>query len=163
MEGLTTNPNYFELDKLVIEKINLLKLSSEKKNINIKVEIEEDFNVYLDRNHLGVVIQNVINNAIKFTRKNGLISISAHLNDKYATIKITDNGIGIHEELLAKLNTMQQIQSSKGTEGEKGTGLGLMLCRELIEKNNGTLEIVSIKNEGTTIIVQVPLLQNNDN
>ena len=78
-------------------------------------------------------------------------------------VEVSDNGIGIHEELLAKLNTMQQIQSSKGTEGEKGTGLGLMLCRELIEKNNGILEIVSIKNEGTTIIVQVPLLQNIDN
>jgi signal transduction histidine kinase len=162
MEGLTTNPNYFELDKLVLEKINLLKLSSEKKNINIKVEIEKDFNVYLDRNHLGVVFQNVINNAIKFTRKNGLITISAHLDDKYATIKITDNGIGIDKELLEKLNSMQQIQSSKGTEGEKGTGLGLLLCRELIEKNNGTLKIESIKNEGTSIILNVPLNQNND-
>lgn len=163
MEGLTTNPSYFDLYTLVSEKINLLNLSAQKKEIKINVEIDKNLKVFFDRNHLGIVTLNIINNAIKFTPKNGLISISTSINNQYTNIKISDNGIGIHKELLAKLNTMQQIQSSKGTEGEKGTGLGLMLCRELIEKNNGTLEIVSIKNEGTTIIVQVPLLQNNDN
>jgi signal transduction histidine kinase len=90
-----------------------------------------------------------------------LIKIEVLQKADMAVIKITDNGVGIKEELIKKINSDQLIKSTKGTAGEKGTGLGLFLCKEMIVKNNGSMTIESVHKEGTSIILKLPLYKNN--
>jgi signal transduction histidine kinase len=161
MEGLTINQNYHPLRELILEKINLLNIAAIKKNIIISFDNKEDLIAFIDKNHVGIIIQNVLNNAIKFTGENGLIKIEVLQKADMAVIKITDNGVGIKEELIKKINSDQLIKSTKGTAGEKGTGLGLFLCKEMIVKNNGSMTIESVHKEGTSIILKLPLYKNN--
>jgi signal transduction histidine kinase len=161
MEGLTINQIHYPLKELIEEKINLLNIAAIKKKIFISFDDKEDLIAFTDKNHIGIIIQNVLSNAIKFTRENGLIKIELLQKANMAIIKITDNGIGMKEELIKKINSDQLVKSSKGTAGEKGTGLGLFLCKEMIAKNNGSMIIESVQNEGTTIILKLPLYKNN--
>jgi signal transduction histidine kinase len=161
MEGLTVNPKSINLSELISEKTNLLKITADKKKILLNNQIDENVNVFIDRNHLGIIIQNLINNAIKFTKENGLIKIEVTYNAQKAFISVIDTGIGMKPELIERINNDLLVSSTKGTAGEKGTGLGLLLCKELIEKNNGAISFKSVSNQGTTITLTVPIFQNN--
>ncbi len=104
----------------------------------------------------GTVLRNLIGNAIKFTNRGGKIDLSTEKTGGFLEIYIRDNGVGIKEDVLAKLFQEETSQSTKGTDGEKGTGLGLLICRDFVEKQGGEIQIKSNQGKGTEITIILP-------
>lgn len=102
------------------------------------------------------ILPNLISNAIKFTNKNGRIDISAVHTDSKIIIKVSDNGVGMKQETINKLFNFSPVNSSKGTANESGTGLGLMLCKEFIDKHRGKIWVESTLGKGTTVRFSIP-------
>ena len=153
------------------EKINLYFLANEigealndailKKSLSFKNNIPPGFYVYADKAMLSTIIRNLLSNAVKFTNRGGHISINAQPkttedNHKYAEISVADSGIGIHKKMLTKLFDVGETISTRGTENEKGTGLGLVLCKEFVEKHNGKIWVKSKEGTGSTFYFTIP-------
>lgn len=146
----------FKVKPLVRDVIRFLESSSEEKNLKILNQIEEDAQVYADRNQIDVIIRNIINNAIKFTPANGTVKvISQDFEQKYR-ISVIDNGIGMDTDTCEKILDPNETYTTYGTENERGTGLGLSLCKELAEKNKGEIWIESTLGKGSTFHVLLP-------
>jgi signal transduction histidine kinase/streptogramin lyase len=112
---------------------------SNSKNVDIQYVLKENISVYVDVNMVKTILRNLISNAVKFSHENGLVTLDAVKNHNTATITITDNGIGIAKENLVKLFDLTQKFSLAGTAQEKGTGLGLIICKEFVEKHGGQI------------------------
>lgn len=138
----------------VLETLNRNAVS---KNIIIKNFIGEHTFVFADINMLKTVVRNLVSNAIKFTNNGGVISINAEENSGYVCISISDNGIGIKPEKLAKLFDISQRQTTTGTADETGTGLGLILCKEFVGKNGGKIWVESEYGKGSHFKFTLPL------
>ena len=131
--------------------------AAKQKNIQVKNEICADNTIFADKFTMGITISNLVNNAIKFTHKNGNISISSSPDtENYIKIYVSDTGVGIKPELIEKVFRIEENFSTSGTNKEKGTGLGLILCKEFAEKNNGSIEVHSIVNQGSQFILRIP-------
>ncbi|MBN1252438.1 MAG: HAMP domain-containing histidine kinase [Bacteroidales bacterium] len=128
----------------------------ELKNLELKIEENCEFLVLADRNMLKSIFINLIGNAIKFTPKGKKINVHFQKKAENIIIKIIDEGIGIEKERIDKIFDIGQNVTMKGTEGEKGSGFGLLLCKELIEKNNGTIELQSEFGKGSSFNVILP-------
>jgi len=150
------NPLKIELFDLVSKKIELLSMHADKKNISLVNEIKSNKNVLADKNMLGSLIQNFITNSIKFTNIGGTIKIDAALLNGSVVVNIEDNGIGMNKKKVDEILHLHSTKSSKGTSGEQGTGLGVILCKEMIERNGGKLNIISEPGLGTKVIFQIP-------
>ncbi|NQU34156.1 MAG: ATP-binding protein [Bacteroidetes bacterium] len=118
--------------------------------------VDPSFLVLSDINTLSIVIRNLLSNAIKFTNRNGVIEISSNNDSENSIIFISDNGVGIEPEDIVKLFDPSKSDSKPGTENEKGTGLGLMLCKELIEFNDGSISVKSNLGLGSSFIISLP-------
>ncbi len=151
------DPEIFDLHQLVISTVRLLGNNAVKKKIELVNNIQPRTLVYADEQTIGSIIQNLVSNAIKFTPKEGKIEISA-LPDKDEKIKVSveDTGIGIKKEDVAKLFRIDMHLTTEGTEKEEGSGLGLILCKELIEKNNGEIFVESEPGKGSTFFFTLP-------
>jgi two-component system sensor histidine kinase/response regulator len=103
------------------------------------------------------IIRNLISNAIKYTNQGGHINIVCSINNKKCKISVIDNGIGISAENISKIFKIDESYTTSGTEREKGTGLGLILCKEFIEKNNGKFYVNSTLEKGSTFTFTLPL------
>jgi len=147
----------FDISKVIKESINLYQVAAEKKGINIIVNIHNNMSVYADREMLSAIIRNFINNAIKFSNSDDVIEIKTKKINSYIEIIVSDSGIGIPEEDLKKLFRTDARLKTKGTSGEKGTGLGLILCKEFIEKNGGSIKVESKINTGSNFIICIPV------
>ncbi|MCD4793071.1 MAG: PAS domain-containing sensor histidine kinase [Bacteroidales bacterium] len=159
-------PENRNLYLLSANTIELLIQSSESKSITLSNQIPKDLYIEADENMFLTILRNLISNAIKFTPKGGKITIKAHsVTDKnkhsFAEISVKDNGIGIAKETLAQLFTISENVSTKGTEDEVGTGLGLMLCKEFVEKHGGKIRVESEVGKGSKFIFSFPLSVNN--
>lgn len=150
------NPVRLKLSHLVRENIMLLKSVAINKRISILNNVEEEIVVFADEYMLTTVIRNLIYNAIKFTRKGGEINICANENADTVEISIHDNGIGILDIDLDKLFKTDVGFSTKGTMKESGTGLGLILCKDFIEKNGGQICVESEQGKGSTFSFTIP-------
>ena len=117
-----------------------------------------DIKVFADENMVNTILRNLISNSIKFTKSGGLIAISVHLNDAFAEVSIADNGEGIKNELKNTLFTSSVNQSTDGTENETGTGLGLVICKEFVEKLGGKISVESEVGKGSNFKFTLPLL-----
>lgn len=149
------HPDSIFLKEVVDEILDLFQPLAEAKKINLTNAISLEVKVYADERALHTIIRNLVSNALKFTPENGTISLSAKEEDRKAFIEINDTGTGIHAEKLRQLFTLEK-KSVKGTAGEKGTGLGLMLCKELVELNKGSIKVFSELGEGSKFIFSVP-------
>ncbi|GAK49841.1 response regulator receiver sensor signal transduction histidine kinase [Candidatus Moduliflexus flocculans] len=114
---------------------------------------------YADAQMVDAILRNLLSNALKFTPANGAITISAESDGTMTAVSVADTGIGIPETMLRDVFRVDVKISRKGTAGETGTGLGLVLCKEFIEQNNGTLNVTSHVGEGTTFTFTLPLSQ----
>ena len=130
--------------------INLLKPNADSKNISIVVEVDKDIEIYSDSNAFNSILQNLISNAIKFTKPGGKIEISAIENVDFIEIIISDTGVGIPEEAIPLLFRIDSQHSTQGTEKETGTGLGLVICKELVEMQGGKISVKSKKDFGSS-------------
>jgi signal transduction histidine kinase len=133
----------------VKENLNILEGTALKKQIHLKNNLNEDIVVSSDGEMLNSIFRNLINNAIKFTRESGEISISASAEKDFAIIKIKDSGVGMSTETLANLFKMDSKKSTPGTNKEEGTGLGLLLVKEFVEKNGGEIIVQSEVGKGS--------------
>ncbi len=150
------NPELFDVQAKIVNAIDLLEGASAKKNIKIKVATKEEIFVYADVNMFSTVIRNLVANAIKFTQEQGLIVIQLREGDDFCEISVKDNGVGISEEDIHKIFRIDSNHSTQGTNGEKGTGLGLILCKEFIEKHNGKIWVESVVGKGSKFIFTLP-------
>jgi len=149
-------PVTVNLNNKISSIIQLLNLNAVNKKIDLHFSCPEELKVIADNNMLNSILQNLISNALKFTHEHGLVEVNASLVNDKAVICVKDSGIGIPEENLKKIFRVDKNISTLGTAKEKGTGLGLVLCKELVEKNNGSITAVSVLGEGTTFTVTLP-------
>lgn len=150
-------PEDFSLDLVLYSVKNILNGNALKKNISIIIESEQNFVVNADNNMINSIVSNLLSNAIKFTKKNGIIKIVSKRQKNFVAVSIIDNGIGIDNKMLKQLFKIDINISRNGTENEKGTGLGLILCKDFIERNGGTIKVKSKVNSGTTFTITIPL------
>ncbi len=149
-------PENIHLKDMVNSTIGLLENSAKKKEIIISNEIAEQIYVFVDNNMINIVLRNLLSNAIKFTQQKGKIKITSRDIDDFIEITIADSGIGIKPEDIKKLFGIDIGFSTVGTDNEKGTGLGLILCKEFIEKNNGRIWVESELGKGSDFIFTLP-------
>lgn len=142
---------------LIEQNIQLLSEAATQKNISLVFNNTSRAGVmaFADMNHTDIVIRNLISNALKFTNLDGQIEINAEANENAITISVKDNGIGIDNDIIQQLFT-SKLQSQLGTSGEKGTGLGLLLCKDFAEQNNGKLSVTSKPGEGSIFYFTLP-------
>lgn len=157
MNGGSTTPSNAKMYNLAHNNINLLAELAENKNIKITNTIPENAIIWADKNQMSVVVRNLLSNAIKFTKTGGNIIINAKETTNSWIISIQDSGIGIKPELIEELfSNDNAIAVSYGTNNEKGTGLGLPLCKEMITNNQGTIWVESTLGEGSTFYFELP-------
>jgi len=151
------DPVRFNLSNLIQENVNLHKLLAEKKGIMLLSPEEDEIFAYGDRDMINSVIRNLVTNALKFTDKDKKVEIRVQYLEKQIAVSIVDEGVGIHPENMEKLFRIDEKFKSTGTAGEKGTGLGLIICREFVEKNGGEIKVESQPGQGTTFSFTVPV------
>jgi PAS domain S-box-containing protein len=149
--------NFRDICKNILE---VLKPNADAKNIVINYSSDQ-INVFADNDMLKTVLRNLVSNAIKFTYTGGTISIKAEQTDSKVTISVSDNGIGIPPDNLAKLFNISEVLSTKGTTGETGTGLGLLLCKEFVEKHQGKIWVESEVGKGSDFKFTLPFYAEN--
>jgi signal transduction histidine kinase len=157
INGLQTQKEVFDIQKVVLELHEFFALYLLKKNIALDCQIVPQTIVYADQDQVALVLRNLIANAIKFTPKNGKITLWAKEKQGEMLMCVSDTGIGISSEKINMLFEIDKSVSTKGTEGEKGTGLGLLLCKEFVEKNGGTIWAESEIGKGTDFYFTLPL------
>lgn len=136
--------------------LEVLRPSADAKNIVINCLAEDHLNVFADADMLKTVLRNLVSNAIKFTNNGGSININAELDSENVTISVSDNGVGIPPENLTKLFDITEVLTTKGTEKESGTGLGLLLCKEFVEKHGGKIWVESDEEKGSDFKFSLP-------
>lgn len=151
----------FNLDKVNIldicsDSIRLLHYLAQEKNITIINKIPENIYVLADKNALEAIIRNLISNAIKFTNNDGTVTLEVHDSPDKISVSVKDNGVGMEPELLNKLFKVDQDVVNFGTKGEKGTGIGLPLCYEMINQMNGSIRVESQPDLGSNFIIDLP-------
>lgn len=156
MGKIEVKPEIIDMKEIVDNNVNLLKTNAREKSITIEEHLPEEVEVFADKNMVDAVVRNVISNSIKFTGENGKIDIGFQSRNGDKIVMISDNGVGIPKEKLDTLFSIKHIHSTKGTNNEKGTGLGLLLCKQMLEQNNGSIFIDSEDGEGTTVNLLLP-------
>ncbi len=154
-------PEKIRLNEVIHTATTLLEMSAANKQIKITHSIDSEIFIYADMNMLSTIVRNLVSNAIKFTDKNGEIKISSRILHDFVEISIADSGIGISKEDLENLFKIEKQISRKGTKGEIGTGLGLLLCKEFIEKHGGTIHVDSRIGKGSVFRFTFPLAEQN--
>lgn len=154
--SLSFSPEIFNFNIILRENINLLEQMAFKKNIILSSTINAEIQVFADINMMNTIMRNLLSNAIKFTPIGGKIIIGAISSPDFIELTITDTGIGIPGKILNELFSINSNITTEGTEHEKGTGLGLTLCREFIEKHGGKIWADSKINVGSTFHFTIP-------
>jgi signal transduction histidine kinase len=150
-------PRLINIHRLIVDCINIYQNNANKKHIQIFNDIPEDFFLFGDKEMLSTVFRNLISNAIKFTLKNGKVKIKVQKNSRNAVISVIDTGVGVPEEKIRDLFKIDVQVSTMGTSNEKGTGLGLILCKEFVEKHGGKIKVESERKNGSEFKVILPV------
>jgi signal transduction histidine kinase len=156
-KSIQFNPEVFNVNFKINESVDLFEGAYAKKNIEIKVFAKEELFIYADVNMFSTIFRNLISNAIKFTPENGTVSIYIRKKENFCEITVKDSGVGISAENIRKIFRIDSNHSTSGTNGEKGTGLGLILCKEFIEKHNGKISVESVVGKGSQFIFTMPI------
>jgi len=154
--AIKAKPRKIDLKAIAEGKLNLLKNTAIKKNITLINRIEPETFAFADEEMINTVILNLLSNALKFTRQDGTISVENSRKDGFVQISVTDNGVGISSESLENLFKIKSTFSTAGTSNEKGTGLGLIICKEFILTNGGDLWAESEQDKGSKFIFTLP-------
>lgn len=156
MKSLPFEPEFFNLDDVVYSVIKLFKQSTGKKNISVTFNDGKGLKVFADRNMIDAVLRNLVNNAIKFSYKDSSIIISAKKEKDMVEVQVRDFGHGIKKEYQQALLTDNIAISTRGTNNEKGTGVGLNLCRDFVSQNKGRLWFESEEGKGSSFYFTIP-------
>jgi signal transduction histidine kinase/ligand-binding sensor domain-containing protein len=155
--NISYTPTRFRLNEMLQKISSLYHLIVEKKRINFSIELKNSILLYADENMTYVSLRNIVSNALKFTPQGKAVKISAFTKDAIAVIVIEDEGIGMSPAYLEKIFKDEQLPLTKGTNDEKGTGIGLILCRKFIQMNQGKLHVKSVEGKGSQFTIELPL------
>jgi len=155
-KGIKVNPQKIDLKEITDSKLNLLKNIATKKNISLINKITPDTFAFADGEMVNTVLLNLLNNALKFTHKDGTIVVDNSRKDGFVQISVKDNGVGIPSSSIGNLFKVKSAFSTVGTSNEKGTGLGLIICKEFIENNGGEIWVESQENKGSNFNFTLP-------
>jgi len=153
---ITYSPVFTNIAAIMTEVTDILEPVAQFKNITLENKTEEELNAHVDIYMFKAILRNLISNAIKFTNEQGKIEISASQIDSNTVICVKDNGVGMKQEVIDKLFSFSPANSSIGTANETGTGLGLMLCKDFVDKHSGKIWVKSIIDKGTTVSFSIP-------
>ncbi len=156
-KAMKFNPKEINLSRMVIKVISVFYYKAKEKGISLTADVPKELTVFADEFMLDTVLRNLVNNAVKFTHNGGKIDIFAKQEDDFVHIIVSDNGVGIPKNKIGKLFKIESSFSTYGTNQEKGTGLGLILCKDFIERNNGTIYVESKVGEGTKFHIKLPI------
>ncbi|MFN8256119.1 MAG: HAMP domain-containing sensor histidine kinase [Bacteroidales bacterium] len=155
--NIQVHPEWINTDVCIRESMDIFITAIELKQIKVEAYLLAGEKIFADKNMLKTVIRNFYSNAIKFTEKGGKITIRAGIENGIFDFSITDNGIGIEPVYIEMLLHSSGSYITIGTEGEKGTGFGLVLCKEFIQKHHGTISIESVPDSGSTFSFSIPV------
>ena len=156
MNLIEFRPEKLSVKTLVESSVKLVTLNAHIKEIKIFISSEDGLMVEADKEMTEFILRNILSNAIKFSYRNNEVKINAYSSNGRVIIEITDNGIGMSENRMKKILEENNTTTKRGTEKEKGTGLGLLICKEFLEKNNGSLSIKSQLGVGSSFIIEMP-------
>jgi signal transduction histidine kinase len=151
------NPQLYNFNEVCRSTLDLLKQGAYSKGITISCGENNNVKVFADIDMLNTVLRNLVSNAIKFTNREGVIIVSAVQTETDTTISVKDNGVGIASDNLLKLFDITKVLSTSGTESESGTGLGLLICKEFVEKHGGKIWVESEAGKGSTFSFKLPV------
>lgn len=157
IKGIPLHIQKLHLHTLAEENISLVNAQAMQKEVKLFNNIEEDVTAFGDIDMISLVLRNLITNAVKFTAAGGRIIVSAEIQNGFIYTSVTDTGVGIGRETLENMFTQNANPTTKGTANEKGTGLGLLLCKDFVERNGGTITVKSKEGEGSTFTFSLPL------
>jgi signal transduction histidine kinase len=158
--SLPFEPSAFLLSDVISENLSLVETTAHHKNILLVNKGKEDFRIFADRNMVSTAVRNLISNALKFTFPGGMIIIGTELQDPQTILfYVKDNGMGMSPAILENLFKIDERTVIKGTANETGTGLGLILCKEFVEKNRGKIHVSSIEGTGSTFSFTLPCIE----
>jgi signal transduction histidine kinase len=150
------SPMMYNFSETITKSIELYAVSANNKNLQFTSDMPESCMVHADRQMINTVVRNLLNNAVKFSNPDELIHIAISRHDNYTRFSIINKGVDMSQEQIDGLLVHGKNTSKDGTHGEKGSGLGLIICKELLEKNNSHLEVKSCENKGTTFSFNLP-------
>jgi signal transduction histidine kinase len=153
MKGMRPTKVRFDLAAVAEDQIKMLLPTSTAKSIQIQNNVPANTYLIADPNHLAVILRNLLQNALKFTHAGGHIDLKAHLLQNKVQIEVTDTGVGMSAEQLSHLFSLEKSSSRLGTSLEQGTGIGLVLVKELVEANQGFIQVSSEVNKGTSFMI----------
>lgn len=149
-------PRHFELQTVTADVLKQIQPLADQKSILLKLEEEQPLYVFSDPNNLEIILRNLLYNAVKFTPLGGTVTFRTKRADGQIHLEVSDTGVGMEEHLLQQIRAGQTTESSKGTAGERGTGLGLSVCRDLVAREQGQIHIDSEIQKGTTVTIFIP-------
>jgi len=153
---LDFSPQHLNIFNQISEEADILKYAAHQKLIHISINLDRDRTVFVDKKMINTIFRNLISNAIKFTEEGGKIIISEEKKSEEFIFSVSDNGVGIDPDEIEKLFRIDESHSTVGTNNEKGTGLGLILCKEFIEKQGGTIWVESEVGKGSSFYFSIP-------
>ena len=156
-DGIECNPDYFNLSVRMTSSINLFERMAVQKNIRIKNLVDKNIIVFADEYMVDTILRNLIGNALKFTEQNGEVILKTIILKNFVKIFITDNGKGIPQNVINTIFQLNNKVTTAGTAGEPGSGLGLIISREFVEKNSGEIGVESSVDKGSTFWFTLPL------
>ena len=157
MDGIKTDTKSFDVRVVIDEVCNLMSEIAERKHLTFETSMSLSTTVMADLNQVQLILRNLIHNAIKFSKQNSAIKVLTSSNASHCTVQVEDHGIGMTPEETEMLQDRPHYFTKVGTHEEKGTGLGLLLCKEFVKRNGGELKISSTPGQGTTVSFTVPL------
>ena len=149
-------PEQIEIDIIITEVVELLDATAQQKSITLSGKTTSNIMVFADKDMVSLILRNLVSNAIKFTNPGGMIVISAEQNQDELTMSVSDNGVGMTNETMKKLFRIAENKSTAGTQNETGTGLGLILCKEFVEKQGGRIWVESEPGTGSSFRFTLP-------
>jgi len=153
---MNVEPTVVNLRDLVENVLPLQMGAASAKNVQLINKIDEKVNLFADRNMISTIIRNLASNAIKYSMEGGQVLFSGKAAGDEVIFKITDRGVGMDQETVQHLFKLDKMKSKPGTAGEDGTGLGLIICKEFVEKNDGKIEVTSKPGKGSTFTIYLP-------
>ena len=153
---LEMTPSDIEIAELVDDNIDLIYNNASNKKLELNNRIDKKVKAYADSNMTNTIIRNLLSNAIKYTATGGKIEITSKIENNYVEVTVSDTGVGIKEENIGRLFRIDENFSTKGTNDETGTGLGLILCKEFVKKNGGDIWVTSKLGKGSNFTFKLP-------
>jgi PAS domain S-box-containing protein len=149
-------PGILNINNVIKDCIFNVKVQAESKKISLKTKFDQEYDVYADEDMTRLIIRNLLSNAMNFTPENGSITFSLSSKNDFVSIKIKDTGMGMIQENIEKVLSDNEFHSTYGTDYQKGSGLGIKLCKNFIHQNHGSIAIESVVRKGTTVKVKLP-------